>query len=456
MGLESVVGKGSTFWIEVDVTEIASEQDMSSDDTPVLVVSTNEGAGRTFSRAGATSVTLVQPAEAADVVQRLFAAEVEAPLIVVDYELIGDGWVTLRHELDKYPRHTYPVVAILKQAGLEELSTSDKSIFACSISLPQDENVARRAIALAKRARVADKLVVEREGILTPAGRSLSILVAEDNRTNQMVIGMTLERAGHRPIIVNNGEEALEALETDRFDIVLMDINMPIMNGIEATKLYRFNSVGRSHVPIIALTADASEHAWSRCKDAGMDGYATKPIEPDRLLQAIDVAVGPEAHIADKPITKIMESHSERLRESSSADPLVDMGSFMSLIKLGGQSFVSGLISQFGTDLAELLSSMRAAVAEENVSSFRDGAHALRGSAANLGASKVFSSCLSLRTITASELALEGDRQLEELNAELDRTIEVFKAFVAANCEKSAEDIAENVASVSRITRRAS
>ncbi len=103
-----------------------------------------------------------------------------------------------------------------------------------------------------------------------------------------MVIVKTLERAGHSATVVNDGEAALDALEENHFDLVLMDLNMPVMNGIEATKLYRFSSIGLPHVPIVALTADATTDAWARCKEAGMDGYVTKPIEPARLLDVID------------------------------------------------------------------------------------------------------------------------------------------------------------------------
>ena len=106
-----------------------------------------------------------------------------------------------------------------------------------------------------------------------------------------MVVAKILERAGHHATIVDDGEAALDVLNVREFDLVLMDVNMPVMNGIEATKLYRFAALGRPRVPIVALTADATEEVARRCEEAGMDACVTKPIEPRRLLEIIDSLV---------------------------------------------------------------------------------------------------------------------------------------------------------------------
>ena len=135
---------------------------------------------------------------------------------------------------------------------------------------------------------------------IVPAERSLSILVAEDKRTNQIVIAKILDRAGHRVTLVDNGEAALDMLEMQEFDLVLMDVNMPVMNGIEATKLYRFAALGRPHVPVVALTADATEEVARRCEEAGMDACITKPIEPNRLLEIIATLVPDEGKPAQE------------------------------------------------------------------------------------------------------------------------------------------------------------
>ena len=111
---------------------------------------------------------------------------------------------------------------------------------------------------------------------------SLSILVAEDSKTNQMVIKLMLERAGHSVVAVNNGQEVLNIIEKreHHFDLILMDMSMPILSGIEATKRLRAKG---SKIPIMALTANANNEDKQRCLNAGMFDFITKPIRSSRL-----------------------------------------------------------------------------------------------------------------------------------------------------------------------------
>ncbi len=122
----------------------------------------------------------------------------------------------------------------------------------------------------------------------TSATRSLNVLVAEDGATNQLLVRLLLEKAGHKVTIVENGAAAVEAVATSQFDICLMDVQMPEMNGFDATRHIRTNENGaRRRLPIIALTAHAMQGDRERCLEAGMDGYITKPIRPDVLFASL-------------------------------------------------------------------------------------------------------------------------------------------------------------------------
>src|SRR4029079_15712157 len=192
---------------------------------------------------------------------------------------------------------------------------------------------------------------------IVPAERPLSILVAEGKRTNQIVIAKILDRAGHRVTLVDNGEAALDMLEMQEFDLVLMDVNMPVMNGIEATKLYRFTALGRPHVPVVALTADATEEVARRCEEAGMDACITKPIEPNRLLEIIATLVpdqGRPAHTAPSS-AEIPNSTAERPRLRAATAAAVDAQTLDALEELGGKDFVDELAAQFIKDGSEVL-----------------------------------------------------------------------------------------------------
>jgi CheY-like chemotaxis protein len=122
-----------------------------------------------------------------------------------------------------------------------------------------------------------------------PSGRSLRILLAEDNAVNQRLAVRMLEKRGHRVVLSCNGREALDALEKDSFDLVLMDVQMPVMDGFEATAAIRQKEIiTGAHVPIVAMTAHALKGDRERCLASGMDGYIAKPIRPEELDELLD------------------------------------------------------------------------------------------------------------------------------------------------------------------------
>jgi two-component system sensor histidine kinase RpfC len=237
------------------------------------------------------------------------------------------------------------------------------------------------------------------------------------------VIAKILERAGHQTIIVSNGEEALKALDEQRFDLVLMDLNMPVMNGLEATKLYRFTSLGHPHLPIVALTADSTPEVAQRCIDAGMDACITKPVEPARLLEAIYKIVPPTLDTRPDPIKHLVTDISVHPRFRSVKElPSIDERVFAELEALGGRTFVVELTKEFLRDAGTLTRTLADATKHGNVQMFRDAAHALRSASANIGATGLYDLCLQWRRITSAELSQNGSRNVERLTAELERT----------------------------------
>jgi CheY-like chemotaxis protein len=116
----------------------------------------------------------------------------------------------------------------------------------------------------------------------------MQVLLVEDNPINQKVAQRLLEKAGHTVVIAGNGKEAIDVLEVRPFDLVLMDISMPEMDGLEATARIREREAGRgSRLPIVAFTAHAMVGDRERCIAAGMDAYVTKPVAPPQLFQAM-------------------------------------------------------------------------------------------------------------------------------------------------------------------------
>ena len=125
-----------------------------------------------------------------------------------------------------------------------------------------------------------------------PAGRPLRILLVEDNPVNQKVAEYMLSKHGHEVVTAANGKIALALLEQQAFDLALMDVQMPEMDGLEATAQIRAREQSNGgHLPILALTANAMVGDRERCLQAGMDGYLTKPVQSHVLLAAVAQAV---------------------------------------------------------------------------------------------------------------------------------------------------------------------
>lgn len=250
--------------------------------------------------------------------------------------------------------------------------------------------------------------------------RRLMILVAEDNVTYQNVIAKILEKAGHEARIVDNGQAAAEAVAKGAFDAVLMDIEMPVLNGIEAAKLIRFLSTGRPRVPIVALMTQADEPTQRRCEEAGMDACIAKPIEPAGLLQVLEEAISLAQHTRAPPSAQAAETGKPGADTKHVASAL-DVGTLESLKALGGDDFVEELAQQFIDDAAGVLYELSQAVARGDAQGFREHAHALRSGAANIGAQGVYEMCLGWRRIDPATLASKGNSHLTELEQELGR-----------------------------------
>src|SRR5260370_29923203 len=134
------------------------------------------------------------------------------------------------------------------------------------------------------------------------ADASLRVLLAEDNPVNQRLASRLLEKRGHSVLVVANGLEALEAVEKERFDLVFMDVQMPVMDGFEATTAIRKREgASRIRLPIVALTAHAMKGDREKCLAGGMDGYLSKPIRPQELDEVLQDYLACRTESAETP-----------------------------------------------------------------------------------------------------------------------------------------------------------
>jgi two-component system sensor histidine kinase/response regulator len=209
--------------------------------------------------------------------------------------------------------------------------------------------------------------------------RGLQILLAEDNVVNRKLATALLEKRGHVVIAAENGRVALDLLEHRHVDLVLMDVQMPVMDGLEAIRAIRVKEQGNgSHLPIIALTAHAMKGDRERCIEAGADEYMTKPIRTDELFAAIN-RIRDASPPAAPPLRPARPS----------SNKVLDSAGLLERIE-GDRELLDELVRLFHQDWPASMASMVQAQDDRDANALEHLAHALKGTSANLGAQRVF------------------------------------------------------------------
>ncbi|MDD5761093.1 MAG: ATP-binding protein [bacterium] len=253
----------------------------------------------------------------------------------------------------------------------------------------------------------------------------LNVLVAEDNEINQVVISRLLEREGHRVTTVTDGREALEALRCEKFDVALLDLNMPFMGGVETARQYA-SIAGKDAIPLIALTADATVESRRECEAAGFRMYITKPFEGKRVFSAIYSVVpagaaAPAGGEGEQLALNLPGSGSPPSppREETKHD-LLDI-TYMAQIEAMGptREFVKNVVWVFIRDSEKHIRTMEQAAKAGDVGVFRDAAHALKGMAGQIGALTVMDLARRLEAMKEEHSMSERSEMIEEIKGDL-------------------------------------
>jgi CheY-like chemotaxis protein len=250
------------------------------------------------------------------------------------------------------------------------------------------------------------------------AASALKVLLAEDNVVNQRVAVGLLTKRGHDVTVVGNGLEALAALERGTFDVVLMDVQMPEMGGLEATAAIRQRErVSGGHVRVVAMTAYAMNGDRDCCLAAGMDGYLSKPITPALLYAALE----------NQP-TAIAPASVTAVPASTEVPIAVDRDSLME--RLGGdKQLLAEVIRLFLDDCPVRLAAIKAAVDRRDAEGIRTTAHALKGAAANLSAHRLVESTSILERIGADGHLDPADAAWRRLSGDAVCVMDMLRQF---------------------------
>jgi two-component system sensor histidine kinase RpfC len=254
-----------------------------------------------------------------------------------------------------------------------------------------------------------------------PAGARYHVLVAEDEPLNSKVIRKVLERAGHHCLLVDNGRAALDLLGRHEFDAAIFDMNMPVMDGLEAAKAYQAMTPAFARIPIIMFSASVSTEERSACLAAGIADFVSKPIQTSLLMAALDrVTAGrPRAYggIAD---------------EQDGVLPVLDHAALNSLGQMG-DAFLDDLLLTFVQDNRARLARLEELYTTGDLVEFRKVLHTLIGSAATLGAKALVANCKAIEKLPPDEMRAAAADALPGVRAGFENVCDEIQRYRAAN-----------------------
>ena len=425
IGVDSVEGQGSRFWFTIPLrtnAEPMPQAQLFKLAKPLLVCSDPDLARTVAPRITTEASVIIKPtlAEGSDWIR----PGISGPVILFYCSDLPDD--VLAAEL---ATEDLPAPPILIRPNWSDSLSDDVLMHVTSSILPAEFTVddARLAsIAYISQTSLSQALRSGPTNIELPlSSHPLSILLADDNATNRLVISKILERGGHTVRCVSNGEDALNALEEESFGLIILDVNMPVMTGIEAAKLFRFMEPRGIHTPIFALTADVTHEIAAQALAAGMDICLTKPVQPAALLEAI------EEHTGRYPASSPGANRAGLVTVPATQPTVVDEDLIMELDQLGGNDFVLSVVTEFFSDADHLIRELRTAAASGDSHRFRLEAHGLQSASANVGAKAVYDICVGWRGITSAELVRDGVAQVDRLESELHRTRDVLQMVMA-------------------------
>ncbi|MGB8494650.1 MAG: PAS domain S-box protein [Candidatus Acidiferrum sp.] len=429
--VESTAGKGSRFFFTIKLktaksAEKANEGEGKLPRVKALVVeerkSSQDLAVWLMSRWGLEAEVAGSVEEARASLARRKEENEQYRVVIIDQNLHGADGYDVAREIRAYaPRETTAILMVSSTASILE----DARAAECGVFRRLSKPLRRRTLWESLRAALTQG-EPETTPIIEPqvkaVGRHFRILLVEDNAVNQKLAVQLLEKMGHQVALANNGAEACEALRTAAYDLVLMDLQMPVMGGLEATcKIREGEQHSGQHVPILAMTAHAAEQDEKRCLEAGMDGYLTKPIRREVLRKEIERAVTQSGSA---------ENGNEAAPRSELSEAEWNVRELLERLE-GDQDFLRELLQIFHADSQTTLLKARDALAQEDLAEVSRAAHTLKGMLRNLSMNAAAEIAAALETAARNGARVESAALFERLDRSLAGIMPEVEAHLA-------------------------
>jgi signal transduction histidine kinase/ligand-binding sensor domain-containing protein/CheY-like chemotaxis protein/HPt (histidine-containing phosphotransfer) domain-containing protein len=435
-GVDSKEGAGSTFWFTARFGKSTSQRATSLSDLEILnnrralIVDDNATNRKVLrlqlARLGIESRSVDSAKAALKELTESFERRENFDLAVLDYMMPECDGLELARQIVADGRFQAMRLVLLTSAHAARTGGDIAALgFSAYVLKPVSNRELHETLHRVMSAQSPQLFGSTQSIVITaPAADSLTagyVLLADDNRVNQKVALGALQRMGLKVEVANNGAEAVAAWAAQDFDLILMDCQMPVMDGYQASREIRSRETGGSRIPIIALTADAMKGTEQLCRDSGMDDYLTKPIDRDRLSEVINRYLSR----SEEPKPDSVEPSVEPWAETS-VEP-VDWGRLM-LTADNDRDFAGELVQLFIESGDSVLNDIRDALERGDMDALGRAAHSLKGSSANMCAGPTSEAAARLES-AARVGAAEDVAKLElQLRAETRRAMEYLQA----------------------------
>jgi|GEM_PF-2170688 len=434
--VESELGHGSTFYFTVNLPRQPgpplddSRLSLLSDaaQLPVLVVDDNATSHhilcKTLEEWAFQPESARNAPQALNLIRRRFAGGQRFAVMFVDAWMPGIDGLSLIEQLHDQPERPERIILMMSSADHQALSGRCALL---NIAAYLDKPVLRTDLlagllsALGRQPAGSEQDEdPNRRTVLVHATRPLRVLLAEDRPANQKLIINILNKRGHSVEIANNGQEAINLIQQSMYDMVLMDIQMPVMDGIQATAAIRsLANPKKASLPIIAMTAHAMRGDRERCLAAGMNEYVAKPIDSRKLIELMESLAMNANGSHERP--------EPGPRGSEPTPPTTLYNKANAMTRLGGdEELFFDLVQYFLEDAPTLLEQAAASIRGSDCASLERAAHSLKGLAANFDAERTVQTALRLEQIGKSEDLREAEEALQKLNHEVTRLSEAL------------------------------
>jgi two-component system sensor histidine kinase/response regulator len=428
IGVISVEGEGSTFWFEMPLQQqpreaLAPERRWDLSSYRALIVDAGEVQRQTVARhLSETGIALEEAHTAADGIAAAYRKPYD--VIVFDMQLPDDDGLGFARAIRRDRALAGARLLLLTSFGRrrQDIAAFQTAGIDAFVMKPLRRTNLCESIArlLTAESVPAMKHVAEEE---TPSVSRARILVVEDNNVNQLVALGQLQRLGHECLIAASGNAALELVRNETFDLILMDCQMPDMDGYEATRHIRQMEGTVARVPIVAITAHALPGEREKCLAAGMNDYLAKPVSIEQLgavirLWASKTSAQP-ASAPDMPMEGDEHHVLDRERVSS----------FLAISRTQ-RGFLDGLVKTFRQDVPSRLDALRAAAANGDANDLALAAHALKSSSGSVGAKRMHTAASAIERAALSGRIDGISAAIEQLAAEFPRVMAAYDGII--------------------------